>query len=108
MRTEGVQCAFVKAMISAKQRNDSKAASDLSSRTSTHALPSSFWGLGAVDIHEKITHEKLHNNSLGVTKLVLRVIEVYVKSVFQKRARGKLDAKQITSELNRRLNNLDK
>lgn len=108
MRTEAHQLQIIQAITSASQQNDTRTANEISTVFSTHPVLSSFWGLGVVDIHEKITHEKLHNNSLGVTKLVLRVIERYLKSAFPA-VRGRTRTfTTITKELNKRLEELDK
>eukprot|EP00967_Tisochrysis_lutea_P117610 scaffold190319_cov18-Tisochrysis_lutea.AAC.1 len=103
MRKERSQKAFVVNTIAARQQGDNHTSSKLSTRSSTHPVFSSFWGLGIVDIHEKITHKKLHNNSLGVTRTVLRVIELYLGKVFSKKR-----ATEITKELNLRLGSMDR
>jgi len=101
--TEFQQKNVVNLIFQAHAENDTKTASKLSTKFSTHAVTSAFWGLGVVDFHEKITHEKLHNNILGVTRLVLRLIEDYVVRTFNKKT-----AKTITKTLNIRLSNIDK
>lgn len=106
MRTESVQRDIVNAILRAKSEDDSKTAHTISTEFSTHPVHSAFWGLGVVDVHEKLTHEKLHNSSLGVTKLVLKTIELYIKRVFTKK--GVAGWKHITAQLNRRLKDMNK
>ncbi len=79
MRAEQHQCQIVAGILDARARNDAAEAKRLSTEFSTHPVQSAFHALGVVDFHEKITHVKLHNNSLGVTRLVLRTIERYLK-----------------------------
>eukprot|EP00967_Tisochrysis_lutea_P028687 scaffold33456_cov15-Tisochrysis_lutea.AAC.2 len=102
MRTELHQRQIVTAMKYATANNKTAEAKRLGSKYSTHPVYSAVHDLGVVDIHEKMTHEKLHNNSLGVTRLVLRVIQRYLKANFKPRA-----MKDITVQLNTRLNKLD-
>lgn len=47
---------------------------------STHPIKTAFWGLGAVDIHEKLMHETLHNNHLGVSPALIRMYAAYISA----------------------------
>jgi len=58
---------------------------------------------GVVDIHKKITYEKMHDSNLGVTRLVLRIIQRRLKETKVPRAFN-----AIKSQLNIRLHDLDK
>eukprot|EP00967_Tisochrysis_lutea_P086104 scaffold121176_cov19-Tisochrysis_lutea.AAC.1 len=58
--------------------------------------------VGVVDIHQKITYEKMHDSHLGVTRLVLRIIESRLKQIKAPR-----QLKEIKLQLNTRLSNLD-
>lgn len=103
MRSEDMQKQIVAQIQHAKDSNQVSLAKQISTKFSTHSMQSAFYGLGVVDIHEKLTHEKLHNNSLGVTRLVLRLIEIFVNSNFVPKK-----VKDITRQLNDRLSSIDK
>eukprot|EP00983_Pelagomonas_calceolata_P126028 1161264-Pelagomonas_calceolata.AAC.2 len=51
---------------------------------STHAQIPGFYGLpGAVDLHEKVPHESMHNNSLGFTLKIIESIPLYAAKIGQ-------------------------
>jgi len=101
-RYELLHRQIVTAILDAKANNQLAEAKRLSSKYATHPVYPAFHDLGVVDIHEKMTHEKLHNNSLGVTRLVLRVLQLHIKANFKTRFNA------ITLELNIRMQEMDK
>lgn len=90
------------AINAALHNGETAEAKRLSSKYATHPVLPAFHDLGVVDIHEKMTHEKLHNNSLGVTRLVLRVTQLHIKANFKKQYNA------ICLELNTRMQAMDK
>jgi hypothetical protein len=87
----------------AKNSNNNVLAKEISTKYSTHLIVSAFYDLGVVDVYEKLTHENLHNNSLGVTRLVLKLIEKYLNKILKPK-----QLKAVTKELNLRLVTMDR
>ena len=58
---------------------------------------------GVVDFHLKITYEKLHDSNLGVSRMVLRIIEARLKALCVTKK-----FKKIRDTLNDRLKELNK
>lgn len=63
---------------------------------SAHVIESAFWGLGVVDVHEKIMHESLHNNHLGVSPAIVRMLGAYIAEAIPRRK----DQAALESKLN--------
>lgn len=86
VRTEYWQRRLVREMqrlASSSHRADRARAVELSKQSSTHPVVSAFWGLGAVDVHRKFTHEVLHNHSLGVSPLIVDLIHQWARSTLR-------------------------
>lgn len=53
---------------------DNASVQEMGKACSSHPVRSALYGLGVVDVHEKLTHESLHNHNLGVTPMVVHII----------------------------------